>query len=315
MHAEEFHRWLTQASELTPSQRQQTIDWFSQEHDPMDTIRSIMDRDPACPYCHRAPCGHWGNAHGLPRYRCPVCCKTFNALTGTPLAHLRHRECWPIYAQALIEATTVREAASRCGIHKNTSFRWRHRFLAMPAEAKPLHLHGIVEADETYFLDSHKGERDLPRRARKRGGTAAKRGLSNEQIAVLIARDRSARTTDAVLEKTNTQAVRTLLEPIVDPDAVLCSDGSAIYRAFAEQTHIAHKPVNLSAGIRVVETAFHIQNVNAYDSRLKVWMLRFHGVATKYLPNYLGWRRCLERFAGTLTPSVFLAQAVGEANT
>ena len=27
------------------------------------------------------------------------------------------------------------------------------------------------------------------------------------------------------------------------------------------------------------------QNVNAYDSRLKGWMARFIGVATKYLPN------------------------------
>ncbi len=63
---------------------------------------------------------------------------------------------------------------------------------------------------------------------------------------------------------------------------------------------MAHTPVNLSAGIRVIDHAFHIQNVNAYHGRLKGWMSRFHGVATKYLPNYLGWRRCLGRFATTL---------------
>jgi hypothetical protein len=39
-------------------------------------------------------------------------------------------------------------------------------------------------------------------------------------------------------------------------------------------------------------------------------MGRFHGVATKYLPNYLGWRRCLERFAVTLTPSRLLGLAI-----
>lgn len=311
MRAGDFNRWLSQASELTPSQSQQVIEWLRQERQPGEVIRSIVDPEPACPYCHHTPCGHWGNAHGLPRYRCGVCHKTFNALTGTPLAHLRHRECWPMYAQALIEGTTVREAARRCGIHKNTSFRWRHRFLTLPAQAKPLHLHGIVEADETYFLESHKGERDLARPPRQRGGVAAKRGLSDEQIPVLIARDRSTITTDAILDKANTQAVRTVLEPLVDPDAVLCTDGSAIYRSVAEQIHIAHIPVNLSAGIRVVDHAFHIQNVNAYDSRLKTWMIRFHGVATKYLPNYLGWRRCLERFAKTLTPSLFLDQAIG----
>jgi hypothetical protein len=40
---------------------------------------------------------------------------------------------------------------------------------------------------------------------------------------------------------------------------------------------------------------FHIQNVNAYHSRLKSGMTRFHGVATRLLPNHLGWSRILER--------------------
>ena len=30
------------------------------------------------------------------------------------------------------------------------------------------------------------------------------------------------------------------------------------------------------------------------DFKLKNWMMRFHGVATKYLNNYLGWRRGIE---------------------
>jgi hypothetical protein len=79
-----------------------------------------------------------------------------------------------------------------------------------------------------------------------------------------------------------------------------CSDSHAIYHCCAARAHIAHTPVNLSAGIRVIDHAFHIHNANAYHGRLKGWMARFHGLATKYLPNYLGWRRCLERFAATL---------------
>ena len=53
--------------------------------------------------------------------------------------------------------------------------------------------------------------------------------------------------------------------------------------------------MNLSAGIRVIAGVDHVQNVNAYDRRLKGRMRRFHGVATQYLENYLGWRRWLER--------------------
>ncbi len=83
---------------------------------------------------------------------------------------------------------------------------------------------------------------------------------------MLVVRDRSATTTDAVLPKANTAAVTAVLGPVVDPDAVLCSDSAAVYRCFAEAAHIAHTAVNLSAGIRVIDHAFHIQNVNAYQS-------------------------------------------------
>lgn len=307
MYAATFRDWLAKADALTAAQRQRAIEALRQERrSAPDSLAVVLDANRPCPHCQHAVCRPWGQAHGLPRFRCAACGKTFNALTGTPLARLRHRERWGEYAQALIDGQTVRAAACRCGVHKNTSFRWRHRFLALPAAVKPSHLHGIVEADETYFLESHKGERHLSRPPRKRGGVAAKRGLSDEQIPVLVVRDRNTTTTDAVLPKANIAAVRAVLGPLVDSDAVLCSDSSAIYRGFAEAAHIAHTAVNLSAGIRVIDHAFHIQNVNAYHGRLKGWMARFHGVATKYLPNYLGWRRFLERFASSLAPPLVL---------
>jgi transposase-like protein len=310
MRAEAFREWLAKAEELTPMQRQRALEELRRERPAPDPVAAVLGAQRACPHCHHSVCQPWGRAHGLPRFRCAACGRTFNALTGTPLARLRQRSCWGEYAGALIDGQTVRVAARRCGVHKNTAFRWRHRFLALPAQLKPSHLHGIVEADETYFLESHKGERHLPRPPRKRGGVASKRGLSEEQIPVLVVRDRSTTTTDAVLPKANTAAVSAVLGPIVDPDAVLCSDSSAIYRGFAEAAQIAHTPVNLSAGIRVIDHAFHIQNVNAYHGRLKGWMARFHGVATKYLPNYLGWRRFLERFAPSLTTTLVLELAV-----
>jgi transposase-like protein len=311
MRTEDFHRWLSQATSLTPSQLEQALSWFGKQQQATEVMMGITDRQPVCPHCQHDHVIHWGNAHELPRYRCSACHKTFNALTGTPLAHLRHRERWAQYAQALIDGLSVRKAAKHCGVDKDTAFRWRHRFLTFPARAEPKHLQGIVEADETYFLESHKGERHLSRPPRKRGGSAAKRGLSEEQIPVLIARDRNRTTFDAVLPKANSQSVVERLGPVIDPDAILCSDANPIYRVFARQTHLAHRPINLSAGIRVRDNVFHIQNVNAYDSRLKGWMARFRGVATKYLPNYLGWRRCLERFNENLSPRLLLTQAVG----
>ena len=155
-----------------------------------------------------------------------------NALTGTPLARLRMKDRWADQAQALITGESVVKAATRCGVAVTTAFRWRHRFLSAPAIDKPSQLTGIVEADETYILESFKGKRaGLSRPAHKRGGLAKTRGLSAEQIPVLIARDRTGATTDAVLAKRDRASIAAALGGIVTPKNQLCCDGGG-YRQF-----------------------------------------------------------------------------------
>ena len=74
------------------------------------------------------------------------------------MARLRKAECWEDYAQALIDGLTVRQAAARCGVCKNTAFLWRHRFLTAMASHQATREEGIVEVDETFFLESFKGQ-------------------------------------------------------------------------------------------------------------------------------------------------------------
>ena len=90
-------------------------------------------------------------------------------------------------------------------------------------------LKGIVEADETYVLESRKGARGLGRKARRRGGKAKKRGLSREQVPVLMAADRSGTTVSAVLPRVDAAALTAALDPVVAKDALLVSDGGASY--------------------------------------------------------------------------------------
>lgn len=207
---------------------------------------------------------------------------------------------------------SIRKSASECGVHRTTSFCWRHRFLTSPENHQAKLLSGIAEADETFFLNSKKGSRDLDRKPRKRGGKAQKRGLSKEQVCVLVARDRNGATIDAIMPQLTKETLKQTLSSVLDKDIMLCSDGSAIYSTFAKETDIAHKALNISAEIRVIDKVFHIQNVNAYHSRLKEWTRRFHGVATKYLPNYLGWRRMIDRNpALSPSPQSTFAAALG----
>ena len=212
--------------------------------------------------------GSWGRSCALRRYRCRARRQTFNALTGTPLARLRKREAWKEYAQALAESMSVRKAAARTGISVPTAFRWRHRFLIRPRDAKTVVISGIAEADETFFLKSFKGERKLSRPPRKRGGTASKPGLSDEQVPVLVPRDRSGATTDAVLENLQAASIHRVLRPVVAKDTVLVSDGADAYASFAAEKGIDHIGLVTSRGEHR-RGVFHIQNVNAYHSRLK----------------------------------------------
>lgn len=314
MRTAEFERLLQQLSELSHRQRERLTDALAHtghESQAAECLQARFESAPKCPHCQHSHIYRHGHANGLQRYRCCACRKTFNVLTRTPLARLRHKRKWPCFLQQVLTSLTVRQAAHAAGVHRNTSFRWRHRFLDWAKLDRPARLHGITEADETYFLESEKGARRLSRLARHRGGSATKRGLSTEQICVLIARDRTGQTLDFVTGKgpVSKAQLRQCLPPVLDRDVLLVSDANASYRYFAKEAGISHESVNLSAGARA-KGAFHVQNVNAYHSRLHQWMHRFHGVATHYLPNYLGWRRALDSHR-LATPEAMLLAAVG----
>lgn len=283
---------------------------------PGDSLMAKIGRERldsfGCPHCGLRNVRPWGSAGGKPRYRCTDCRKTFNPLTGTPLSGLHYPERWREQAQAMLDGVTIQQAAKRCGVDYTTAFRWRHRFLAALNLDKPQQLSGIVEADETFILESFKGRRGMLGRApRKRGGKASKRGMSSEQIPVIVARDRSGATIDAVLSGLDSTSMQAALGNVISRGADFCCDGGMGITAFARRARVKLHVLPAPGGPKPGEPQFHINNVNAYHSRLKEWMRRFHGVATNNLPNYLSWRRTIEAFARTATPEAWIMGAAG----
>ena len=192
----------------------------------------------------------------------------------------------------LARGLIIRMASAELGVAPSTAFRWRHRFLQLAQPVKAPALTGVVEADETFFLRSSKGQRP-GRTPRKRGGRASRKDRGEDLVPVLVARDRSGATADFLLEAVSKNCLSEVLRPRVYADAILCTDGSAPMAATAKDLGVHHEAMNLSAGERV-RGPWHIQNVNAYHGRLKGWMHRFRGVATSYLESYLGWYRALD---------------------
>ena len=169
---------------LTLSQRRELMSELQVTEGRAASVGIIEDRgrQGGCPHCGNQKVVRNGNADGLQRYKCRECGRTFNALTGTPLARLRQKGKWLEQAEVLRDGATITQAAAHLNVARSTAFRWRHRFMVLPKTVQAQALRGIAETDETFFLRSNKGQRKLDRKPRKRGGSASKRGLSKEQV-------------------------------------------------------------------------------------------------------------------------------------
>ena len=126
-----------------------------------------------------------------------------------------------------------------------------------------------------------------------------------------MARDRRKRTRDFVAGRgpITIAKLKACLPPVLAPRALLVSDSAAAYFSFARTTGVRHEAINVSAGV-IARGILHIQNVNSYHGRFHQWLAAFRGVASRYLPNYLGWRHALDG-QRILTPAHFLAAALG----
>jgi transposase-like protein len=309
MRKQKFSELLVQVKDLTEVQRsalREVLGKAQHEKSPAALVDEKFAGKPACPQCRSGSLHKWGIVSDIQRYRCKDCGRSFNALTGTPMARLRKKELWLEYSKALADSLSLSKAAERCGIDRTTAFRWRHRFLHSPSQSKAC-CSGITEVDETYFRESFKGKKLFHRKPRKRGKEASMRGLSAEQIPVVVARDRAGQTCDAVLRTRTAKEVGLRIGNHISPASILCIEQSRILIKFAKDRGLAFETIGTKQR-RGREKVFHVQNVNAYHSRLKNWMHRFHGVATERLSSYLGWRRLHE--LALPSPEAWLRAAV-----
>lgn len=302
--------------QLSASEVGRLQEWLAGIHLP-DACLALIESAAAgrgCPRCGCQRVHRCGHASGLQRFRCLGCRRSYNGLTGTPLARLRKREHWLAYLECVRESRTVRDAARRTGAHRTTSFRWRHRFVPGAARERPSQLGDMIEADETYLLESQKGSRRLDatgllRPARRRGSVSGRRVINDEHDCLLVARDRTGNTLDFHTGRgpVTAQQLGACLRPVLPQESLLISDSAAAYRRFAADTGIRHEAVNLRAGIHV-RGDIHLQNVNGWHARFKGWLVRFRGVASRYLAHYAGWQRLLDAH-GLTTPAQWLLAA------
>ena len=254
-----------------------------------------------CFHCKSKKFIRWGYQSDLQRYKCKKCNKTFNSLSGSPLAKLKRKGHWLEYSKCLILGKTIRKSASLCDISKSTSFRWRHRFLIASKHMDVDNFKGVVEFYDQKEKLNFKGSKNIPPKYVK----------NRPEITVLYCKDRSNNSKSVIFNDFTELNISKKLSRILTKDLLFCTDNLNIYHEFSKKTKLRHGFINIQKKEYVKKEIIHLNNINKYFENYDIWRKRFHGVATKYLKNYLSWFRTLDEFTYRIQPINILLRAKG----
>lgn len=256
-----------------------------------------------CPHCHSSEIVRFGRQKdGKQRFQCKACKKTFQATTGTlfqgAAASQRARKLRQ-YIHCMALCLPLRQTAKTCQINLSTAFAWRHKVLdALAVTLENVVLDGIVEVDETFFALSFKGNRHMndiqgvALEPRKRGRLKGVNDAMQVCVPTGVSRTGSTIGKASNLGHPSGADVLSVFKGHIKEGSVLCADGGRAYNRVAKDTQTQLQVIKGGKGTRGI---YGIQRVNAMHNNLKGMInIRFRGVATKYLNNYVAWNAILK---------------------
>lgn len=270
-----------------------------------------LDATTECRKCGSHKIAKFGkDKNGKQRYKCMSCGSTFTATTGAAISCSRHSfDVWKKYIELLLSKASLEKCANECNISVKTAFIWRHKILSLLQKDQDCRvMNGIVEADETFFGVSYKGNHtnskrfEMPRPAYQRGTDNKKK--PSQMACVMCAYERKGHTYGELL------GIGTANEAMLDhafkgrllEDTVLVTDKASYLKKYFDSksieqvqtaSHSVSKNQNSPPEIKGV---YHIQNVNNLHHRLKSFLQAYNGVATKYLNHYVNLYIWIENY-------------------
>lgn len=242
---------------------------------------------------------------GVQTYICLDCGKAFSANSNSINSRTKKKiTVWAKYLKCMIDKKTLNESADECGISLRTTFVWRHKILdAIKEAAEKTYFESVVEADETFFNVSYKGNHSkstaftISRKAHKRSGSVHTKGLSDEKVCVPCAIDENdiSYAKPAKLEKVSSYSISCTFDGVIAPCSTLYKDHEKAYLDFAKKKQLNLVQMGTECNtLNVDGRMLGIQRINAYHSRLQGFTKRLHRVSTKYLDNYIAWNNIVQ---------------------
>ena len=175
-----FQVWLSAARGLTRAQRREALAVLSGRSEGEASKAAIelgVDEARRCPHCASEGAVSRGMARGLRRYQCKGCGRTFNALSGTPLSGLHHKERWLSFGASLAKGETVKASAARCDVAEHGVP------LASPVSGGGAERFGGAQGDRGSGRDLRPGEPEGYARAGTQGTAVGRQGEEARPLA------------------------------------------------------------------------------------------------------------------------------------
>ena len=235
----------------------------------------IEDKNEKCPYCECNEVIKFGSYKGIQRYKCKnsKCEKTFTKESNTPFrCSKKFKENWRKYYEVFIKGLTLRECAKELNITLVTSFFWRHRFLHdLSVKNHIERIDSYVEFTKLVTTENFKGSRNINTEGRDKIITINGVNDSVDIISVIAGR-----------RCFGFKEIKKRLIQRIDEDAYIVGMIDARLDYFCK----LFIEVNKNEPNKEIEKNIH----RKYSIKVKSWLKKFRGVASKYLSDYLSLR-------------------------
>lgn len=226
----------------------------------------------ACPKCASTSFIKHGKDRDIQRYRCKDCRKTFKETVNTPLHWIHKKNKMDTYIWTMANQYSIRKAAMYIEIAVSTSFSWRHKLLSSLRTASTSSDRAPAGICEIRLPFSAKGRpgKDTPKKPDTR--------------SVLIADARGIPCINVLQSKNKVGEISEILECRLHHESEIAVPKISLLSRAQQRSGkygISHRSTRKNIATQAQKTV----------EQLTSWMIRFHGVASKYLQQYWDWFR------------------------
>ena len=253
-----------------------------------------------CPRCGDTHIILNGKRKGVQNYKCKKCHKNFNEFTGTTIAYIKKKDLLKPFILLMLSGDSLYVCSKTLHIAIQTAFDWRQKIIAALKAYTPQIYQGITEMMVIPKRFSRKGQGAKNRKIGQKGKitdpASNKKAESVEKgetqpLSLIAVGGRTSRFEIQIvqqgpieIEKLNEQ-----LNKKLNQVNKLCIEDEEILKKFAGKKRISYFVKQQGKKVRGRNKYYNTENIENRYLKMNKFLVRFHGVSSSYLQNYLNW--------------------------